>query len=847
MRFPPGARLGPFEVTSLLGAGGMGEVYRAKDTRLDRFVAIKVLPAEFSSDAGRLKRFEREARSASALNHPNIVTLYEVGREGDTSYFAMELVEGETLRKLLSEGPLPVKKVLAIAAQVADGLARAHAEGIVHRDLKPENIMVRGDGLAKILDFGLAKLTQPEVSAAELTKTPTVSAGTGAGVVMGTVGYMSPEQAVGESADERSDQFSLGAIVYEMATGKRAFERKTAPEILSAIIRDEPEPMAAVSPKAPLQLRWIVERCLAKDPDERYASTQDLARDLATVRHHLSEASGSGPVSPAPAPARRRFVGAWTTAAILVASAGGLFVGQRLGRSPLPSFHRLTYRLGAIGYARFAPDGQTIVYDAAWDGGDHELFSTRLGSPESRSLGLPPASIHSISTSGEMAILLEPPYPGTLARLPLAGGAPRELLRDVTEADWGPDGKNLAVVHQVAGKNRVEYPIGRVLYETSAEVERLRVSPKGDSVAFTETADPSQKVSLVLLDLTGKVRKVASIESLSAALVWAPGSDEVWFSTIRGGETEISAIALSGRRRPLYRLPGDFDFHDVSRAGSMLLEHVTERMEILFSRVGESKPRSLSWLDSSWAVDLSRDGTTLLIDEKAHGAIYLRRTDGSAAIPLGDGSARALSPDGRWVLALKDEVPQRLVLVPTRAGELRELETGAIERFGIASWHPDGKRVVFSANESGRRERLYVQDVGGGAPRPITPEGVRIEEGNPVSPDGRLVVARGDAGWMLYPIDGGEPKAVPGFADEIPVQWSADGGSLYVQAKGEFPARVYRLEVASGRKTLWKEFMPLDRAGVLKSIVRVTPDGSAWAYTYAWHQSDLYLVDGLGR
>jgi serine/threonine protein kinase len=282
----------------------MGEVWRARDSRLGRDVALKVLPEEVASDSSRLHRFEKEARSASALNHPNIVTVYEIGSEGPVSYIAMELVEGKTLRELLFAGALPLRRLLQVGAQVAEGLARAHDAGIVHRDLKPENVMVTKDGLVKILDFGLAKLTQAGSGSDEASQLPTET-GTTPGAVMGTVGYMSPEQASAQPVDFRSDQFSFGSILYEMATGKRAFQKKTAVETLSAILNEEPEPVGTVSPQAPAPLRWIVERCLAKEPENRYAATRDLARDLATIRDRGSEAA-SGPAAPARAWRARR-------------------------------------------------------------------------------------------------------------------------------------------------------------------------------------------------------------------------------------------------------------------------------------------------------------------------------------------------------------------------------------------------------------------------------------------------------------------------------------------------------------------------------------------------------------
>ena len=281
----PGARFGGYEILQRLGAGGMGEVYRAKDSRLDREVAIKTLAFDHSSHPEALSRFEQEARSASALNHPNIVTIYELGHENGTRYIAMELVDGETVRSLVASGPIPFRKLVAIAAQIADGLAKAHEIGLIHRDLKPENLMVSHDGTAKVLDFGLAKLRKPDRGSSDSSTTITER-----GTVVGTVGYMSPEQATGEELDFRSDQFSFGSVLYEMATGTPAFRKKTHAETTAAILRDEPERLGAKTLQAPAPFIWIVERCLAKDPKQRYASTRDLARDLAAVRDRLAEA-----------------------------------------------------------------------------------------------------------------------------------------------------------------------------------------------------------------------------------------------------------------------------------------------------------------------------------------------------------------------------------------------------------------------------------------------------------------------------------------------------------------------------------------------------------------------------
>ena len=449
-----------------LGAGGMGEVYRALDSKLGRQVAIKVLPGEFSSDRARLDRFEKEARAASSLNHPNIVTIYEIERTDSGAWIVMELIEGKTLRDVLVAGPLPIRRLLSLAAQMGDGLAKAHGAGIVHRDLKPENLMVTKDGFVKILDFGLAKLVPSNFEEARGTALPTVTRATEPGTVLGTVGYMSPEQARGWPLDFRSDQFSLGAILYEMAAGKRAFQRSTAVQTLSAIIQDEPEPLSSAAPKLPASLVWIIERCLAKDPEERYASSKDLARDLAGLRDHVS---GTAERLEAPTlQVRGRVPPLAVLAALLATLAIGLFAGHliwKTGPVSHPSYRRLTYRRGTVESARFAPDGQMIVYAAAWDGARKPaLFSVRAESPESLRLALPAGQVESISRGGEMLLLSFLHFStgfartGTLSQTPLSGSAPRDLLEDIGDADWSPDGSALAVVRAPNWRYRLEFP-----------------------------------------------------------------------------------------------------------------------------------------------------------------------------------------------------------------------------------------------------------------------------------------------------------------------------------------------------------------------------------------------------
>ena len=470
MTVSAGRRLGPYEVLSPLGAGGMGEVYRARDTRLGREVAVKVLPAALASDTERLKRFEREARSASALNHPNIVTIYDVGTADSVSYIAMELVTGQPLRSVLLQGALPARRLIQIAVQIAEGLAKAHAAGIVHRDLKPENVMVTEDGLVKILDFGLAKLTQPDTSGSGGTQGPTVSGRTEAGVIVGTVGYMSPEQATGASVDFRSDQFSFGSILYEMATGRQAFVRASTPETLTAIIRDEPEPISAINAKVPAPARWIVERCLAKEARNRYASTEDLARELAAIRDHLSEAMSTAEADSRVAePIRRpRW---WIPAAVaagLVLALG--IVGWELRRrdyfwkNPLAGAHftRLTDWEGSEVDAALSSDGKFVAFLSDRDG-PFDAWVTQVGSDQFLNLSrgrypdLYLDRVRNVGFSGDdahvwMRIEVQDAKEGpreTGWLVPTMGGDARPFLPGASEIAWAPDRAHI-VYHPAA-------------------------------------------------------------------------------------------------------------------------------------------------------------------------------------------------------------------------------------------------------------------------------------------------------------------------------------------------------------------------------------------------------------
>jgi tRNA A-37 threonylcarbamoyl transferase component Bud32/WD40 repeat protein len=860
-----GAKLGTYEILAPIGAGGMGEVYRAKDLRLAREVAIKVLPEEFLEGEERRTRFEREAKLLASLNHPNIAAIHSFEEIAGTSaastlhILVMELLEGETLRSALGGAKLSTRRAIDFARQIAHGLAAAHEKGIVHRDLKPENIFVTKDGRVKILDFGLAKLAQRD-EPGQVTSLPTASQGTQPGVVMGTLDYMSPEQVKGLAADARSDIFSFGVVLHEMLTGSRAFRRSSAAETISAILKEDPPDISATNQNVPAGLERIVSHCLEKNPEQRFHSAHDLAFDLEMLSG--SSAIGAAPSRAAPGRGKVRGVAVALGALALIAAAAlGFFVRGFGSSAAPPRFTRLTFRRGLVMSARFAPDGQTVVYGAAWEGAPFELFTTRSESQESRALAVG-ADLLSVSGTGELAISLGRRFTrgwenaGTLARMPLEGGAPREVLENVQEADWSRDGKSLLVVREVAGRSRLEYPIGNLRYESNGWISLARLSPRGDRVAFVDHPQQGDNIgSLCVVDLAGEKTKALGREVLSAegatGVAWSPDGKEIWGSV--GGT--LFAVSRPGAARVLARLPGGVWLLDVSRTGKALIAQASIRREIAGLAPGETKERNLSWFDWSFPGGLSSDGKMILFEEssrmtEAGYAVYVRRTDGSPAVQLGEGTAVALSSDGRRALSILRPFAQtQLVLLPTGAVQPKTLPADAIRYARWGAFLPDGKRFVVAGSEEGHGARLYVRDLEGGPARPVTPEGIQIRfNGGALSPDGKFVAAVGaDERIVQYSIEGGESRPVPGVAPgELPIRWST-ATSLFVASRpGELPSRIFRVDLATGRRELWKQLTTLDPAGVFSiDPILMTPDGKAHVYSYRRLLSDLYLVVGL--
>jgi serine/threonine protein kinase/Tol biopolymer transport system component len=883
-----GQTVSHYRILELLGGGGMGVVYKAEDTLLGRFVALKFLPDDASEDPQALERFRREARAASSLNHPNICTIHEIGQHDGHLFIVMECLTGQTLKHLVEGRPMELERLLAIAIEVADALDAAHTKGIVHRDIKPANIFVTDRGHAKVLDFGLAKISR----AARPTSGDSQTIGdahsldlTNPGTAVGTVAYMSPEQLRGKDLDGRTDLYSFGVVLYEMATGVLPFRGETSAVITEAILNRTPTAANRLNPELPPKLEETISKALEKDREMRCQTAAEMRADLRRIKRSIDsshtgvQTEPSAPVAVAgtagakgiPAvESRRKSFWPLLAVCVLLALAAGVYTGKQLFSAvplPPPTYRQLTFRRGSIRSARFAPDGQTILYSAAWQGTPVDVFTARPEAPEARSMGLSRTQLVSVSSASEMAVLLNSKAigtwvnMGTLARAPLVGGAPREVLEHVQWADWSADGTNLVVVRDFGGRNRLEYPVGKPLYETGGWIGHPRFSPKGDLIAFIDhPVQGDDSGSLAVIDLQGKKKTLSGEWFTIQGVAWSPDGKEIWFTASKSGvDRTLYATTLDGKERMVLRLPGAVMIFDIFKDGRVLLMRASWRRELVGMTADDAKQHDLSWLDYTYPADLSADGKTLLFDEEGGGgsldysksgglsyAVYVRKTDGSPAVLLGEGGAVSLSPDGKWVIAQTQASPSQLRLLTTGAGEPKTLTNDNINH-AWAHWFPDGKRLLFTGNEPDKGVRLYVLDIASGQSQPISAEGVN-GTAFVISPDSQWVAGIGpDQKGYLYPTAGGDPRPIPGFnSGEQPITFSTDNHSLYVYQPGELPARVDRLDLQTGKRTLWKELIPSDPAGV-ETIgpIMITPDAKTCIFGYHRMLADLYLVEGL--
>jgi serine/threonine protein kinase/Tol biopolymer transport system component len=825
----------------------MAEVYRARDPRIGRDVALKVVSETLGADRELIARFEREARLAGSLNHPNVVAVHDVGWHDGAPYFVTELLQGETMRERLTRGRVPLATALDWATQTAEGLAAAHERGIVHRDLKPENLFITRDGHVKLLDFGIAKLAEAARGPAPHPLTDeTVSPSGGStqtGVVFGTPGYMSPEQVRGEVADARTDFFSLGATLYEMLSGQRAFPAGPLAESGYAILHAEPPPLP---PEVPAAVAQVVRRCLEKDAGRRFQSGRDLAFALGMLRSPTSESAETRRTRPASGWRRFRvpLLGAVGAAMVLLA----YFVGFSARRESQPSVQQVTFRRGSVYTARFAPDGRQVLFSASWAGEPTRIYSTTLDRPDFHPLDIESAELLAISPSGELAVSLHPAWHlfhdggrGVLARVPASGGAPRELLDGVSYADWAPDGTSLAVVHQVEATSRLEFPIGHVLHESTGWLSHARVSPRGDRVAFVD--HPSlydYPGDLMVVDSAGKKQVLAHSERL-AGVAWSSSGDEVCFSQDdfsqdEGGYLSLWSVKLGGGRRLIYRGTTDLVLEDIARDGRALVLSTEQRFEIGLTRTGDHPVAALSWLSESVLDDISMDGSVLLFTEHDRVA-NLRKTDGTPPVHLADAKALGLSPDARWALAVRaHEKPEsrRLLLLPTRAGLGRDIDVAPLEFLRRGRFFPDGRHLaVIARTPESQGYAVYLVDGETGHSRAISPPGLGgyyLE----ISPDGKLVAALGRDGVLtLYPVDGGPAVALSELgAPWAPAGW-AENGTLFIRRLGQLPAQVFRLDLRTRERQLFATVATPESIGVSTiNRLKVTPDGRTIGFSY---------------
>ena len=861
MTIKAGQILRNYRLVEQIGEGGMGVVWKAVDTTLDRDVAIKILPENVANNAVRMARFEREAKAVAALAHPNILSVFEFGREGEVIFMVTELLEGKSLREWLADGPLPPRKAAEIARQVAHGLAAAHAKEFVHRDLKPENVFVSRDGRAKVLDFGLASSSRLIRGADRgATHTPTATELTSPGAVMGTVDYMSPEQTRGEEVDSRSDIFSLGTLLYEMLTGVRPFHRDTAPETMTAVLREDPTPPSGDSSvQMPVALERVVRRCLEKEPQGRFQSASDLAFAVDNaVRTTTALSSEQNAISAEPAGRRHR---TWAVLSVAVASLIlGILAGRWTGDSSLTttSYSQLTYREGTISSARFGADG-IIVYAAGWDGHTQELYTVHRGSAESRPLGIEDADVLSISSKGELALLLRPRFrvgwspSGTLARMPLGGGAPLELLENIASADWDPAGEKLAVVRIVSDRSRLEYPPGNTLHETAGWIGDVRFSPDGEQIVFANhpsLGDDRGYVSVT--DLDGDERQIGPMWSSLRGIAWSRDGKEIRLTaglagTIRG----VYGMDLTGDLQVLSSAPVDMRLHDIDTNGRFLITRNTASRRIVGRAPGAAQDVSLSWLDWSYPGRISNDGARVVFTEQGEGGgagygSYIRSTDGGPAVRLGSGQALDIHPDGTRILSSILGERGVLMIYPTGIGEtirivIPDLAVGT----GAFTGRDNEMVVVGSLHDAQAQAFLY--DPSDGELKPITPQGIGLYSLVLNATQRRVAVGIRGEQTLAYSLDGGQPQPLPGIQpNHLVVGWSEDGRILYLAERDTFPLSILRYDRERETIEPFLQLMPPSPAGLIDiGPAYINPSGTAYLYSYRRYLSTLYLGEGF--
>jgi serine/threonine protein kinase/WD40 repeat protein len=874
-----GARLGPYEIISPLGAGGMGEVYRAKDPRLKREVAIKILAAGLLGDEERQKRFQREAEAVSVLNHPNILSVFDVGAENGTAYIVSELIDGDSLRKLLIKGPVPIRKLLDIAVQIADGLAAAHQAGIVHRDLKPENIMLTREGRVKILDFGLAKPLLPKSGGPD---DHTASAAlTESGIILGTVRYMSPEQASGLVTDFRSDQFSLGLLLYEMATGKQAFVRNTPVQTLSAIVGDEATPIATLNPKVPPPLRWSIERALAKDPHQRYGATIDLYHELRDLRDHLSEATSSGAMTAVP-------VSKWTLKRVMLLTLllllpviafliSAFIFSSRIVDLSSYRLTPLTTDAGSEEFASWSPDGKTVAYSAKVNG-IFQIFSRSLDAPTPAQITRRQKDCRNPFWSHDGTRIFfysdskTPPF-WALWAVGAAGGSPEVVLENVTDATISADGKTMVFIRESEGTTTsllISAPPGAKpasYAQSSLDMNRyhsgtLQFSPDGSKLCLLLQASNQLGSACefwILPFPNGKPRRVLqSLKTNVSDFSWMPSNREIVFGgfanslwrgdnetgkieriTVGSRDERDPSVSPDGKRIAFTIMGTNFDLVEIPIDGSPLRNLLTTSMD-------EKDP---AWLPdgSQYAYVTNRRGTS---------EIWIRSQKEGWDRPLvtqkdfGEDITSSLnfpnfSPDGQRISYYRTGEKEKYAYwISAVAGGPPVFLSGAL---GMGSWSPDGEWFAFCTGSADGFWLAKKRVGSGGQTIALTPI-MRLT--NP-----RMVVAWSPTGdWITFPTSeglnlisaDGKPGRVLKKSNPIIHGWSRDGQTIYGVWQRENGSLVLSaIDIKTG-----KEKTILDLGSTQYSNLHgfsLSADGKSFITSAQRSEDDIWILEGFNK
>jgi Tol biopolymer transport system component/tRNA A-37 threonylcarbamoyl transferase component Bud32 len=833
-----------------LGQGGMATVYLAQDLRHERKVAIKVLRPELAAVIGA-ERFVREIRTVAALQHPHILGLIDSGEVSGTAYYVMPFVEGESLRdRLVREKQLPIADAVRIAKEVASALDYAHRHGVIHRDIKPENILLH-DGQALVADFGIA-LAVSQAGGTRMTET---------GMSLGTPHYMSPEQAMGErEITARSDVYALGCVTYEMLTGDPPFTGSTAQAIVAKVMTDEPMPPRRHRKTVPEAVEAAVLTALEKLPADRFPSAAAFAEALSGSSTVPVRAVGGA------VPARRWLADRRSWAALVVAAgslgaAGALLVRGRehAGDMAAMSAVQNTFGRETVVAARWAPDGATIIYSAARGGRTPRLYLVRPDYPEPQPIGPDSVRLLAVSSKGELAILTHAVnlshrlYVGTLARMPLGGGAPREIMNGVGEADWSPDGSRLAITRLAGARVQLEYPAGHAMYQSrpGGYVSDIRISPRGDRIAlFAHDLAGDDRGYVVVVDTAGVADTLGRSEFWGLeGLAWADPRSVVFSGASQGGAFQIHRAELGGVPRLVLPSAGSLTLMDAVHGDRWLVSRDDMPLTIVMKGPGTAPIRDLSWLDNSIGASLSSDGTVMAFTDQstAGGNEYstmVRKTDGSPVVRLGPGAATSISPDGRLVLSQLPSSPSQWILYPIGAGETRRLTWPRLEQSGVG-FFPDSRSLIVCGNEVHKAPRCYRSPLDGGSLEPVGPDSIG---GGFLRPDGRAMAVRHAGGRWIYPLDGGAPVAIPGLADSVPIlRWSPDGRALWVVGGSEGHQKVDQVDVATGRRSAVLDIEPPPTATTLFGTfgLVLADDPHTYAYSVWNYSSELFTIQGV--